>query len=153
MKVDQLNWRILELLQRNSRRPLKEIAGEVGLSSPAVAERIQKMEDAGIITRHTAELDLGQLGYPLGVYISIKIRFGHVERFEEYIKTVPEICECHKLTGKDCMLMKGFVRDPKHLENLNTRLAVYGELTTSLILNSIIERKVYAKPLIDDHFS
>lgn len=147
MKVDELNWKILALLQQNARRPLKEIAKEVGLSSPAVADRIQKMEYAGIIVRHTTTLDMEKLGYPLGVYISIKIRFGQVERFEEYIKTVPEIVECHKLTGNDCMLMKGSVRDPEHLENLNTRLAVYGELTTSLILKSILKHRVYGGPM------
>ncbi len=148
MNIDNINWKILELLQHNSRRPLKDIAGEVGLSSPAVAERIQKMEDYGIIKRHTSELNMEKLGYKLGVYISIKVRFGHVERFEKYIRTVPEICECHKLTGKDCMLMKGVVRDPKHLEDLNTRLAVYGELTTSLILNSIVVHRVHNMPIV-----
>ena len=83
------------------------------------------------------------IGYPLGVYISIKIRFGQVQRFEEYIKKVPEISECHKLTGHDCMLMRGHVRNPKHLEDLNGRLTPYGELTTSLILSSIVEIKTY----------
>ncbi len=143
MKLDSVYWKILQLLQQNSRRPLKDIAHEVGLSSPAVADRIQKLEDTGVISRHTSELDMDKLGYSLGLYISIKLRFGHVERFEKYIQTVPEICECHKLTGTDCMLMKGFVTDPKHLDDLNRRLAVYGELTTSLILNSIIRHRVY----------
>lgn len=143
MKIDGVNWKILEILQENSRRALKDIAKEVSLSSPTVAERIQKMEEAGVIEKYTSKINMGRLGYSLGVFISIKIRFGQVQRFEEYITKVPEICECHKLTGHDCMLMKGYVRDPKHLENLNTRLAAYGELTTSLILNSIVETKVY----------
>jgi len=143
MKMDKTNWLILEELQKNSRSPLTELSKKVGLSSPTVAERIQKLESAGIINGYNAIINMGVLGYSLGVYISIKIRFGQVQSFEEYIKTVPEICECHKLTGHDCMLMKGYVKDPKHLENLNTRLAVYGELTTSLLLNSIVERRVY----------
>ncbi len=143
MKIDKTNWLILEELQKNSRSPLTELSKKVGLSSPTVAERIQKLESAGIINGYNAMINMGVLGYSLGVYISIKIRFGQVQSFEEYIKTVPEICECHKLTGHDCMLMKGYVKDPKHLENLNTRLAVYGELTTSLLLNSIVERRVY----------
>lgn len=141
--MDKTNWLILEELQKNSRSPLTELSKKVGLSSPTVAERIQKLESAGIINGYNAIINMGVLGYSLGVYISIKIRFGQVQSFEEYIKTVPEICECHKLTGHDCMLMKGYVKDPKHLENLNTRLAVYGELTTSLLLNSIVERRVY----------
>ncbi len=146
MKMDDISWKIVKILQENSRSSLKDIAKETGLSSPSVAERIQKMDDAGIIERYTAKLNMERIGYPLGVYISIKIRFGQVERFEEYIGKVPEICECHKLTGHDCMLMKGYVKDPKHLEHLNARLAVYGELTTSLILNSIISGKTYSEP-------
>ncbi len=146
MKIDDINWKILKMLQENSRVALKDLAIEVGLSSPTVAERIQKMEDAGVIEKYSSDLNMDRIGYPLGVYISIKIRFGQVERFEKFIGSVPEICECHKLTGHDCMLMKGYVRDPKHLENLNARLAVYGELTTSLILNSILDKKVYAGP-------
>ena len=143
MKIDSINWKILEILQENSRTSLKDIAKAVDLSSPTVAERIQKMEENDIIDRYGIRVNMHSLGYKLGVYISIKIRFGQVQRFEEFIQTVPEISECHKLTGHDCMLMKGHVRDPKHLENLNTRLAAYGELTTSLILNSIVEEKVY----------
>lgn len=147
MKIDSINWQILKTLQQNSRIALKEIAAQVGLSSPTVAERILKMEEAEIIEGYGTRVNMEALGYPLGVYISIKIRFGQVQRFEEFIPTVPEISECHKLTGHDCMLMKGYVRDPKHLEELNSRLAAYGELTTSLILNSIVKRKVYDQPL------
>lgn len=146
MKVDKLNWEILEALQSDARVSLKEISQKIGLASPTVAERIQKMEDAGIIEGYDTKLNMHALGYSLGVYISIKIRFGQVQQFENYIPSVPEICECHKLTGHDCMLMRGYVRDPKHLEDLNTRLAVYGELTTSLILTSIIDGKVCSEP-------
>ncbi len=143
MKVDKLNWLILEMLQQNARTPLTEIAKKVGLSSPSVAERIQKMEDAGIISGYKTQLNMENMGYTLGVYISIKIRFGQMKHFTDLVKTLPEICECHKLTGNDCMLMKGFVRDPKHLETLNEKLATYGELTTSLVLSSVVEGKLY----------
>ncbi|MGI9552899.1 MAG: Lrp/AsnC family transcriptional regulator [Aurantibacter sp.] len=143
MKIDTINWLILEELQNNARTPLTEISRKVGLSSPSVSERIQKMEDAGILKGYKAVLNMEAMGYSLGVYISIKIRFGQVKHFEEFIKAVPEICECHKLTGHDCMLLKGYVKNPKHLEDLNGRLTVYGELTTSLILTSIVEGKVY----------
>lgn len=143
MNIDKLNWQILEALQENARAPLTEISKKVGLSSPSVAERIQKMEDAGIIGGYKARLNMEELGYTLGVYISIKIRFGQVEAFKEMIQTVPEIYECYKLTGHDCMMMKAFVKNPKHLERLNDRLSQYGELTTSLILTSIIEERIY----------
>lgn len=144
-KIDKVSWHILEELQKNARSPLTEISKKVGISAPAVSERIQKMEDAGIIGGYKAELDMNKLGYSLGVYISIKIRFGLVKKFQDLIQSVPEIYECYKLTGHDCMMMKGFVKDPKHLESLNDQLSQYGELTTSLILTSIVENRVYNK--------
>lgn len=150
MKLDKINWLILKEIQENSRAPLTEISKKVNLSSPSVAERIQKMEEGGIINGYSTSLNMEKLGYPLGVYISIKIRFGQVQHFTEYINTVPEIAECHKLTGHDCMLMKGYVKNPKHLEHLNERLAKYGELTTSLILSSIVERKIYKSSFLID---
>ncbi|MEL6811305.1 MAG: Lrp/AsnC family transcriptional regulator [Bacteroidota bacterium] len=149
MKIDSLNWAILKELQENARRPLTEISKRVGISSPTVSERIQKLEEAGVIEGYHAHLNLKAIGYSLCVYISIKIRFGQVERFEDYIQTVPEVCECLKLTGNDCMLMKAFVKDTEHLEALNRRLSEYGELTTSLLLSKVVDRKVF----IEDHLS
>ena len=95
MKMDAINWKILEMLQRNARTALKDIAKEVGLSSPTVAERIQKLEDMGIIESYHTKVNLNKLGYALGVYISIKIRFGQTQIFEKYIKTVPELSLIH----------------------------------------------------------
>jgi len=144
MKIDKLNWLILEELQKDARTPIKEIANKVSLSSPAVSERIQKMEGFGIIKGYQAKLDFEKIGYPLAVVISIKIRFGQVENFTDYVKTVPEVFECIKLTGEDCMQMKANVKNPKHLEDLNNRMVKYGELKTSLILSKIIENKIFS---------
>jgi Lrp/AsnC family leucine-responsive transcriptional regulator len=89
MNIDKTNWLILKALQKNSRASLTELSKTVGLSSPSIAERIQKLEDAGIITGYSTQINMEALGYSLGVYISIKIRFGQVQNFEEYITTVP----------------------------------------------------------------
>ena len=143
MKLDRINCIILEELQNNARVSVKDIAAKANISSPTVTERLSKIEEAGIIDSYRANLNMEKIGYSLGVYISIKIRFGHVERFEKHISEIPEIFECHILTGHDCMLMKGYVRDPKHLEELNSNLSIYGELTTSLILSSLVKYKTH----------
>ena len=143
MKIDKSNWLILEELQNNARSPLKELARKVGLSSPAVSDRIQKMEDAGIIKGYGARIDLERIGLPMSIYISAKIRFGQNEKFYELIHATPEISECHKLTGNDCLLIKANVRNTKHLEELNSKLSHYGELTTSLVLSSILDGRIY----------
>ena len=142
MQIDKLNWAILAELQKNARMAVKDIAKTVGLSSPAVSERIQKLEDLGIIKGYAAIIDIEALGYPLGVNISIKVRYGQTQNFMDFVKTVPEIFECHQLTGRDCMQMKGHVKNPNHLLNLNSRLAAYGEMTTSLVLSSVVSGKV-----------
>ena len=143
MKIDAKSWKILECLQTNARAPLTEISKQVGLSSPSVAERIQKMEDAGVIDGYAARLNLESIGYDMSVFISAKIRFGQMESFISLIKDKPEITECHSLTGNDCLLLKANVRNTKHLEELNKSLHHYGELTTSLVLRTIIENKVH----------
>jgi len=143
MKLDRTNWLILEELQKNARKPLTEIARKVGISSPAVSERILKMEDAGIIESYRANINLKNIGYPMGVFISAKIRFGQVDKFHELIKVTPEITECHKLTGNDCLLIRANVKNTEHLEKLNGTLSHYGELTTSLLLSSIVDKRIY----------
>ncbi len=143
MKLDKHNWLILEELQKNARAPLTKIAKNVGMSSPGVHERIQKMEEAGIINGYHAKIDLTKIGYSLSVIISIKIRFGQAENFIKHIRTAPEIFECLKLTGQDCMQMKAHIRDTDHLEDLNGRLVKYGELNTSLVLSSIIKQRIH----------
>nr|WP_321234219.1 Lrp/AsnC family transcriptional regulator [uncultured Psychroserpens sp.] len=143
MNIDKVNWLILEQLQLNARVPLTELSKKVGLSSPSVAERIQKMEDAGIINGYKADINMEGIGYPMGIFISVKIRFGQVEKFHELVKKTPEIIECYKLTGNDCLLLKANVRNTKHLETMNAMLSHYGELTTSLILSSIVDGRIY----------
>ena len=145
MKLDTINWLILEQLQRNSRMPLTEIAKKIGTSSPTVSERIQKMEDAGVIKGYETKLNLEKIGYPMSVFISAKIRFGMLEKFNTVVKQSIEITECHSITGNDCLLLRANVKDTNHLEILNTTLSQYGELTTSLILSSVIENRVYKK--------
>ncbi len=135
--LDEIDHKILVELQRNARLTYKNLSERINLSAPSVKDRIEKMESAGLILGYTAVLDPKLLGYHLSVYISIKIRFGMYEKFEKFIVTVAEITECHKLTGEECMLMRGFVRDTSHLEALNVRLSKFGELTTSLVLSTL----------------
>ncbi len=145
MKIDTISWLILEELQYNSRIPLTEIAKKIGTSSPTVSERIQKMEDAGIIKGYETKLNLEKIGYPMSVFISAKIRFGMLEKFNEVVQKSIEITECHSITGNDCLLLRANIKDINHLETLNTSLAQYGELTTSLVLSSSIENRIYKK--------
>lgn len=143
MKIDNTNWLILEELQKNARTPLTEIARKVGMSSPAVSERILRMEQEGVIEGYKTKINLESIDRSMGVFISVKIRFGQTDKFLTLIKTMPEIAECHKITGNDCLLLRANIKNTKHLDGLTTKLVQYGELTTSLILSSIIEERRY----------
>ena len=143
MKIDDTNWLILEDLQKNARAPLTEIARKVGMSSPAVSERILRMEQEGVIEGYKTKINLESIERSMGVFISVKIRFGQTDKFVALIKTMPEIAECHKITGNDCLLLRANIKNTKHLDRLTTKLVHYGELTTSLILSSIIEERIY----------
>ncbi len=85
------------------------------------------MEEAGVIESYNAKINLESIGHTMGVFISAKIRFGELENFHSVVKEMPEITECHSLTGNDCLLLRANVKSTAHLEKLNRRLHHYGE--------------------------
>lgn len=136
MELDKLNWAILHVLQENSRLSFAEIGRRVGLSAPAVAERVQKLEDAGIIRGYRAELDLEKIGYPLRAIISFKAHAGKLPPFLKLLEQIPQLLECNRVTGSECLVMKVAVQRPQDLEDIINRFVAYGEPTTSVILSS-----------------
>jgi Lrp/AsnC family leucine-responsive transcriptional regulator len=113
----------------------------VSLSSPAVAERVQRLERSGVITGYHAEIDPRMLGYQLTAIVRIKPRPGQLARIPELAAEIPEIGECHRITGEDCFYLKVFLRSIDELGALLDRFLVYGETTTSLINASPIPRR------------
>ncbi|WP_044174271.1 Lrp/AsnC family transcriptional regulator [Flectobacillus major] len=142
MELDKLYWDILVLLQENARLSFAEIGRQVGLSSPAVAERVQKLEEAGIIKRFSIDLDCEKLGYSLKASILFKAHSGKIQAFLNYIKQMPEIYQCDRITGEYCLVMKLVVKRPNDLENIINQFSEFGDSTTSVILSSPIDSKV-----------
>ena len=141
MEIDKLNWAILAALQENSRLSFAEIGRLVGLSAPAVAERVQKLEDAGIIKGYGIALDLSKLGYTLQALVSFKAHAGKLPRFLQLLQTMPEIRECYRVTGSECLIMKVAVQQAQDLEQIINLFVEYGEPTTSVILSSPVSPK------------
>lgn len=140
-RLDDTDGRILSELTSEGRVSLAELGRRVSLSPPAVAERVQRLERAGVITGYRAEVDPRRLGYELTAIVRIKPAAGQLSRIPELAADIPEIVECHRITGEDCFFLKVHLRSIDDLSTLLDRFLVYGETSTSLINASPIPRR------------
>ena len=134
--TDEINGQILAELQADARLSVAELARRVRLSPPAVAERLQRLEDAGVIRGYHADVNPVAAGYPLTVVIRVRPAPRQLPKVAELAQATSEVVECHRITGEDCFLIKAHVRDVGHLEELIDSIAVYGQTTTSIIQSS-----------------
>jgi Lrp/AsnC family leucine-responsive transcriptional regulator len=134
--LDDTNRRLLIELQQNARLSLAELGRRVGLSSPAIAERLQRLEQSGTIIGYCAELDPRALGLPLSAVIRIRPASGQIPKVADVARETPEVTECNRITGEDCYLMKVHLRDVAHLEEVIDRFTPFGQTTTSIVQSS-----------------
>jgi Lrp/AsnC family leucine-responsive transcriptional regulator len=139
--LDATNCRLLRELQADARLSLAELGRRVGMSSPAVAERLKRLEREGVISAYRAEVDPRKLGYGLGVAIRLRPAPRQVAQVAELARQTPEVVECHRVTGDDCYLMTAYVRDVEHLETIIDEFADYGQTTTSIMQSSPVPRR------------
>jgi Lrp/AsnC family leucine-responsive transcriptional regulator len=142
--LDDINLRVLAELQADARLSLAELGRRVGLSSPAVAERLRRLEDEGVIAGYRAEIDPRALGYSLGVLIRIRPAPRQIAAVAELARQTPEVVECLRVTGDDCFVMTAHVRDVGHLEQLIDQFVSYGQTTTSIMQSSPVPRRALA---------
>ena len=136
--LDDLGWRILDELQREARISFSELGRRIGLSTPAVTERVRRMEETGIITGYHASVDASKAGFPIVVYVRLAISGGDnmVSRATAAVKRMPEILECHRVTGTDSFILRAGLLSVTHLESLIDRLTPFGMTSTSTVLSS-----------------
>ena len=142
--LDETNLRLLAELQADGRLSLAELGRRVSLSSPAVAERLRRLEDEGVITGYRADVDPRALGYTLGVLIRSRPAPRQLAAVAQLARDTPEIVECHRVTGDDCYVMTAWVRDVTHLEEVIDAFASYGQTTTSIMQSSPVPRRAVA---------
>jgi Lrp/AsnC family leucine-responsive transcriptional regulator len=140
-QIDGINLRLLEELQENARLTLAELGRRVGLSAPAVAERLQRLERAGVVAGYAAEIDPRTLGLSLTAVIRIRPAPGQLQNVAQLSQETTEVVECHRITGDDCYFMKAHVRDMGHLEEVIDRFAVLGQTTTAIVQSSPVPRR------------
>lgn len=143
--IDAIDWKILKELQTNARISFAELGRRVGLTTPAVIERVRKLEDAGIINGYRAEIDAGKVGLPITAFIRMSITGVDYSHIIEVAEDSPEVLECHRGTGGDSFIMKVAVASVQHLQNLIDKLTPYGITTTSIVLSSPVKSRVIEK--------
>jgi Lrp/AsnC family leucine-responsive transcriptional regulator len=141
---DEVDLRLLEELQRDARVSTAELGRRVGLSAPAVADRVRRLEDDGVIRGYRADVDPRKLGYTLGVLIRVRPSPRSIATVADLAKQCSEVVECHRVTGDDCYVMTAHVRDVEHLEQLIDRFVAYGQTTTSIMQSSPVPRRPVA---------
>jgi Lrp/AsnC family leucine-responsive transcriptional regulator len=139
--LDAVNLRLLEELQTDGRLSVAELGRRVSMSPPAVAERVQRLERAGVITGYRAEVDPAALGFAISAVVRIRPAPGQLAKIPEIARETAEVSECHRITGEDCYLLRLHLRSIGELEELLDRFTPYGQTTTSIVHSSPVPRR------------
>jgi Lrp/AsnC family leucine-responsive transcriptional regulator len=131
--IDQIDEKIVGELLEDGRLPIAELGRRVNLSSPAVAERVKRLERTGVITGYRAQVDPRALGYELLAIVRVKPAARQLPKIPELAAEIPQVVECHRITGEDCFYLKVYLRSIDELSGLLDQFLVYGETTTSIV--------------------
>ncbi len=141
LELDGVAWRILIELQEDARLSFSELGRRVGMTAPAVAERVRRLEERGIIRGYRLELDVERLGLPLQALVRLANRGASSQEITRTIRELPEVLECHHVTGEDCYVLKVAVPSMRQLEALLERLLRFGSTTTSIVISTPVTRR------------
>jgi Lrp/AsnC family leucine-responsive transcriptional regulator len=123
-------------LLKNPRASVTDLARKVGLSAPATRERMLRLEEAGVITGWRVEIDPQALGFPIAVLIRVRPMPGQLPKIAKLAQSLPQVTECHRITGEDCFLMRAHLRALDELDGLLDKFLIYGQTTTSIVQSS-----------------
>jgi Lrp/AsnC family transcriptional regulator, leucine-responsive regulatory protein len=132
--IDEVNRRILRALADDPRQSTAELARTVGMSAPAVRERVGRLERAGVIRGYRLDLDPAALGLPVAAWVRIRPGPGQLPKIAELARNTPQVSECHRISGEDCFLLKVHVPSIAELEGVLDAFLVFGQTTTSFVV-------------------
>ncbi len=144
--LDAVNVRLLEELQGDPRLTMTELGRRVSMSSPAVTERVRRLEEAGVIRGYCLDLDPAALGLPLAAYVRVRPNPGRLPEVAELARRIPEVVECHRITGEDCFILKVHLPAMDQLDRLLDRFLLHGVTTTSIIQSSPVPPRLPPLP-------
>ncbi|MFI7543480.1 Lrp/AsnC family transcriptional regulator [Actinoplanes sp. NPDC049599] len=149
--LDALDWQLITELQADARLSFKELGRRVNLSSPAVAERVRRLEETGVITGYRAQVDARRTGHPFLAFVELRCNSGHCLLQNGSASQYPEVSEVHKLSGTHCSLLKVRAVSLEHLEGLLERLGRHGQLRSSLVLSTQYDNAAITPPREEHH--
>jgi Lrp/AsnC family transcriptional regulator, leucine-responsive regulatory protein len=151
--LDDINRRLLAALRDDPRIAMSALARRVKMSAPAVTERVQRLERAGVIAGYRLEVDPAALGLPVTAFARIRPIAGQLAKIAELARSLPQVTECHRITGEDCYLIKVHAPAVEHLEALLDQFLVYGQTVTSIVVSTPVPPRplpVETRPERDD---
>ncbi|MBC8091125.1 MAG: Lrp/AsnC family transcriptional regulator [Pseudonocardia sp.] len=139
--LDDVDWRVLEALQADGRASYADLGRIVALSPSAVTERVRRLEESGVITGYSAEVDPEKLGLAIMALVRLRYPHGNYKPFRDLLATTPEVGEAHHVTGEDCFVLTVRARSMRHLEEVTGRISGLGAVTTSVVYSSPLTRR------------
>ena len=137
--LDDINRRLLAELHADPRIAMSALARRVKMSAPAVTERVQRLERAGVITGYRLEVDPAALGLPVTAFARIRPTAGQLSKVADLARSLPQITECHRITGEDCFLVKVHASAVEQLETVLDQFLVYGQTITSIVVSTPVQ--------------
>lgn len=135
-RLDKVDTEILQALQANGRQSIAELARQITMSHSAAADRVRRLEEAGVISGYGAHVDPERLGFSILAVLRLRYPSSKYEPLHRLLADLPEVTEAHHVTGDDCFIMKVVATDMKHLERLSGRIGALGSVTTSVVYSS-----------------
>jgi len=143
--LDRTDWRLLAELQKDGRASYAVLARAVAMSASAVAERVRRLEEAGVISGYRATVDPERVGMTVMAFVRLRYPTGNYRPFHAMLDTTPEIVEAHHVTGEDCFVLKVLARSMRHLEEVAGRISGLGSVTTSVVYSSPLSGRAIAE--------
>jgi Lrp/AsnC family leucine-responsive transcriptional regulator len=149
--LDETDWQLIEALQADARQSFTALGQAVGLSRPAVAERVRRLEDLGVITGYRAVIDPVRVGRSITAFVRLRTsNRSDTVAVSAILTDMPEVLECFRGTGDDCFIIKIAVASIAHLDIVLEQLRDYGNSTTSIILSALVTNRAFVKPVAQD---
>ena len=148
--LDRMNLCLLAELQREPRLPMTELGRRVGMSSPAVTERVRRLEESGVIRGYYLDINPAALGLPLTAFIRVRPNAGYLPRVAELAQAIPEVVECHRITGEDCFIVKVYLPAMDQLDRILDRFLLLGTTTTSIVQSTPVPMRPPPLPGVEE---